>query len=348
MDFAFWIVVAVAGVLVCVLLVLIWLLSARIRLRDAETHHLVIRRLPALMDVERGLPIDVPGPVTDELGDTSFARDIQSAVGQFAGFAEESQQRAERTARSTLISSMRRMQEHADELHDIIAQLPDDARVRVELEHRCAQLTQRAKATALLCGSRPAQRHAATSVPDAVVAATARIRDHSRIEVHNDSTAAVIGRAIEPVTLVLAELLDNAARYSPPETPVQVHFQPAHNGLSAVIDDAGPGMATEQLERAKSLLSGRESADIHRLGDPPKVGFAVTGLLATRYGFKAFVEAASPYGGTRAVLFLPNDLLTGNEAEAETRPTAPEPWQRGTLMGAHAKFPDPEDDPSLN
>ncbi|MFC7342559.1 ATP-binding protein [Saccharopolyspora griseoalba] len=345
MDFAFWVLVAVAVVVVCALLVLIWRLTTRIRLRDAETHHLVIRRLPALMDAERGLPIDVPGPVSAQLAETTFGHDVQSAVGQFAGFAEESQQRAERTARSTLISSMHRMQEHADELRDIIAQLPDGARVRVELEHRCAQLIRRAQATALLCGSRPAQRHHATSLPDAVSAATARIRDHSRIEVHNDSTAAVIGRTVEPVILVLAEFLDNAARYSPPETPVQLHFQPAHNGLSVVVDDAGPGVGDEQLERAKALLSGRESADVHRLGDPPRVGFAVAGLLAARCGFKTFVESASPYGGTRAVLFLPNDVLTG--AEAETQPGAPEPWQRGTLMGAHAKLPDPED-PSLN
>lgn len=349
MEFVLWGVVAVSVVLLCLLLGVIWRFNRRIRLRDAETHHLVIRRLPALMDVERGLPIDVPGPLSPELGESPFGQDVQTAVGQFAGFAEESQQRAERAARATLISSMRRMQEHAEELREVIAGLPDDTRVRTELEHRCAQLTRRAQATSLLCGSRPAQRQSATTAPEAVTAATARIRDHSRVEVHNDSSASVIGRAVESVTLVLAELLDNAARYSPPEAPVQVHFQSAQNGLSAIIDDAGAGMAAEQLERAKSLLSGRESADINKLGDPPALGFAVTGLLAARYGFRAFVEPASPYGGTRAVLFLPNDLLTDPDTGAETRQGAhaTEPWQRGTLLGAHAKPPEGED-PSMN
>ena len=60
----------------------------QIRLRDEEAHHLVTRRLPALMDAERGLPIDVPGPLRPHLADTPFHQEMQTAIGQFAGFAD--------------------------------------------------------------------------------------------------------------------------------------------------------------------------------------------------------------------------------------------------------------------
>jgi hypothetical protein len=50
--------------------------------------------------------------------------------------------------------------------------------------------------------------------------------------------------------------------------------------------------------------------DINRLGDPPQVGFAVVGVLAARYGFTVSVDTRSPYGGVRAVVFLPTELLT--------------------------------------
>jgi hypothetical protein len=121
---------------------------------------------------------------------------------------------------------------------------------------------------------------------------------------------AVISRAVEPVVLTVAELLDNAARHSQPNAPVEVNFQPAHNGMAIVIDDAGVAMNAEELARAERLLSGQESVEINRLGDPPQVGFAVIGVLAARYGFTVSVDTRSPYGGVRAVVFLPGALLS--------------------------------------
>src|SRR5690606_26746306 len=89
-----------------------------------------------------------------------------------------------------------------------------------------------------------------------------------------------------------------------------VNFRSAHNGIAITIDDAGVGMGAEELARAAELLSGETSVDIHRLGDPPQVGFAVAGVLAARYGFKVSVDSQSPYGGVRAVVFVPSSLLT--------------------------------------
>jgi hypothetical protein len=125
------------------------------------------------------------------------------------------------------------------------------------------------------------------------------------------------------VVLAVAELLDNAARHSQPNTSVEVNFQPAHNGIAIVIDDAGVAMNPEELQRAARLLSGLESVDMNRIGDPPQIGFALIGVLAARYGFNVSVDTRSPYGGVRAVVFLPTSLLTRIEAKPRAVHPAP-------------------------
>jgi hypothetical protein len=118
---------------------------------------------------------------------------------------------------------------------------------------------------------------------------------------------------VEPVVLALAALLDNATRYSQPGSIVQVGFQHGHNGHAIVIDDAGVGMTSESVRRAHWLLEGQTGQNFAVVGSPPQIGFAVIGVLAARYGFRVSVDTLSPYGGVRAVLFLPNNLLTSRE-----------------------------------
>ncbi len=59
---------------------------------------------------------------------------------------------------------------------------------------------------------------------------------------------------VGPVRLILSHLLDNAARYSPPQTYVEVSTQLGHHGVTLLIDDAGKRMSDEELERARQTL----------------------------------------------------------------------------------------------
>ncbi len=146
---------------------------------------------------------------------------------------------------------------------------------------------------------------------------------------------AVVSRAVEPVVLAVAELLDNAARHSQPNTTVEVGIQPVHNGACVVIDDAGVGMDGREIQNAVAMLSGRRPVDVSRLGDPPQFGFPVIGVLAARYGFSVSVDTRSPYGGVRAVVFLPSALLTQLDVDGPgTRPL------RGRGGGGTGSSPD--------
>jgi hypothetical protein len=279
--------------------------------RAEEEQHLIGNRLPALAESLSHRPVEVPGPIHPE-----FAEAHGRALDLFTQSVQRATDRGEKSAKATLRAMMRAVQSLANEQQMAISDMQDrhdDPEVLAGLlrvDHMNSQLGRRAQATAVLCGSWPGQQRSASALTDVVRGATSRIRDYLRVSIPTESDIAVISRAVEPVVLAVAELLDNGARHSQPNTSVEVNFRQAHNGMAIMIDDAGVGMTVEELQHAARLLSGEGADDINRLGDPPRVGFAVIGVLAARYGFRVSVDTRSPYGGVRAVVFLPTEMLT--------------------------------------
>lgn len=299
------------------------------RIRDEELAHLVTVRLPALGETLWGRPVEVPGPLHARLMDTKYGAHLKQVTEMVGEARDRAKTRAEESAKATLKSMMRGVQSLANEQQLEISRMqarhddPDVLEGLLRIDHTNAQLGRRAQASAVLCGSWPGLQRSASPLTDVVRGATSRIRDYLRVQVNFQVSDAVVSRAVEPVVLAVAELLDNAARHSQPNTPVEVNFRPAHNGMAIIIDDAGVAMNAEELVRAERLLSGKEKVEINRLGDPPQVGFAVIGVLAVRYGFKVSVDTRSPYGGVRAVVFLPSALLT-RPNDKEGAPEVPE------------------------
>ncbi|MEH0627245.1 MULTISPECIES: ATP-binding protein [Streptomyces] len=293
------------------------------RVREEELRHLVTVRLPALAD-HSGRPGPAVGPLDGRLAETEFGKNLDEVLTRFSGAVEHARTRADQSAKAALKASMRSIQALANEQQVSISEMqdrhddPDVLRDLLEVDHTNAQFGRRAQVIAVLCGSWPGRQRATSPLVEVVRGATSRIRDYRRVRVHGQAGIAVESRAVEPVVLAVAELLDNAARHSRPDTRVEVDVQHVHNGACVVIDDAGVGMDAQAVRRATELLDGHGEVDVTRLGDPPQFGFAVIGMLARRYGFTVSVDTRSPYGGVRAVAFLPTALLTHPE------PAAPE------------------------
>ncbi|KUJ68659.1 ATP-binding protein [Streptomyces albus subsp. albus] len=305
-------------------------LEGGLRSRDEEVRHLVAVRLPALADAANQ-PAPPPGLRDNGLAGTAFAQNLQAVMELFHRAVENAQARADISAKAALKASMRALQGLAHEQQLAISEMqdrhdnPDVLGDLLQIDHANSQFGRRAQAIAVLCGSWPGRQRAASSVTDVVRGAKSRIRDYRRVQVHAQVDIAVVSRAVEPVVLAVAELLDNAARHSQPNTTVEVSLQPVHNGACVVIDDAGVGMDVQEVQRAAALLSGSRPVDVSRLGDPPQFGFPVIGVLAARYGFSVSVDTRSPYGGVRAVLFLPSALLTHLEPDVPQTMPAPAP-----------------------
>jgi hypothetical protein len=178
------------------------------------------------------------------------------------------------------------------------------------VDHTSSQFSRRTKGISVLCGGWLGRRDQSASVYDVARSAQGRIKDFNRVRVNAQVSISITGKAVEPVAVVLAELLDNATKYSAPQSPVEINIQAVPTGVCLVVDDAGVGMSQETKARAAALLSPDSTVDITGLGDPPKFGFAVCGMLAARYGFSVSVDSVSPYGGVRAVIRVPEGLLT--------------------------------------
>ncbi|MFF1421254.1 ATP-binding protein [Streptomyces sp. NPDC058280] len=248
----------------------------------------------------------------------------------YAEAVEEAKDRAEEDTKNALKAAMRTLQGLASEQQLAITKIQDKygelqiLQDLLDIDHMNSQFARRAQSIAVLCDGWLGRQRAAASLYDVVRSAKGRIRHFTRVEIRAQSNFAIVSRAVEPVALTLAELLDNATSYSAPETVIEINIRPVPKGVCIIVDDAGVGMNEEEKARAAKLLSSERSPGVSGLGNPPQFGFTVIGVLAARYGFTVSVDSTSPYGGVRAVVLLPEELLTtmpAPEPEPEEIPT---------------------------
>ncbi|MFI6364924.1 ATP-binding protein [Nocardia sp. NPDC050630] len=196
------------------------------------------------------------------------------------------------------------------------------------IDHTVQQMLRQAQSYVIVCGGLPGRRWPAQSLTDVVGGAIGRVRDYLRVRA-NQLDRIVISRAVEPLVHTLATLLDNALRYSPPTSYVDVTFQEGHHGVTVIIDDAGVRMNAEQMEEARQVLANERPIDIHQLGPSPRVGFPGIAALARRYGFTVYIDGPNVYGGMRAMVYIPEALLvtavTNAEPAVPAVTPAPEP-----------------------
>ncbi|MBP3077967.1 sensory histidine kinase CreC [Streptomyces sp. ADI96-15] len=198
-----------------------------------------------------------------------------------------------------MLADLRAMQErHSDE--DVLADL-------FHLDHRTAQAGRLADSVAVLSGARSGRRWARPIVMESILrGALGRISGYQRVRTHAASDVHVAGHAAEGVMHVLAELLDNATTFSPPNAEVHVYAEEVPAGLIVSVEDAGLVMSEVQLRRAESAVSG--TTDLASLSGT-RMGLAVVGRLARKHGLKVSFRP-SARGGTGVLVLLPQELLS--------------------------------------
>ncbi|MFE5339642.1 ATP-binding protein [Isoptericola sp. NPDC056578] len=254
---------------------------------------------------------------TAELARTREARDDQRSAVETAVVALGRKVQA----------SAHRIQEEAARMVQRHAADPDVLQTSMRIDHAAAQHARQAQNLVALCGRRPGQTwDDPLALPDVVRAAAGRITAFQRVEVSGDPGLAVVGRAVEPVVHVLAELLANATQCSPPSTQVLVAIRQVQRGAVVEVDDCGVGMAARELERVRAVASGARSVGIADLGEVPQTGLAVVGSYARALDLRVDLTE-SVYGGLRAVVMVPAELVTAAAAAPDTlAPSVDEPW----------------------
>lgn len=308
------------------------------------------RKLPAAMrKLRTGEEIDVEAeapagpPAEDETGQVAEALTVvhRAALraaaeraelaggisGVFVNLARRSQVLVHRQL--SLLDSMERRSDDPDELSDLF-----------RLDHLTTRMRRHAESLIILSGAAPGRAwRTPVLLTNVVRAAVSEIEDYARVEVRGFPAACVVGAAVADLTHLLAELVENAAQFSPPHTRVRVTGEPVGNGYVLEVEDRGLGMGPEVLAEANRRIEQSEALDLF---DSDRLGLFVVSRLASRHGIKVHLRT-SPYGGTTAVVLLPTALLHTGSPEHPSREEAPAAPQRRT---EYARVPEEPPAPS--
>jgi hypothetical protein len=136
---------------------------------------------------------------------------------------------------------------------------------------------------------------------------------------------AVRGPVVGDLVHLLAELIDNATAFSPPQSRVEIRGNVVGKGVVIEVEDQGLGLEPDQTEEINALLADPPDFGIMALSDEPRLGLFVVARLAARHGIQVHLRE-SAYGGTRAIVLVRTDLLAPlAELEPEQPITPPKP-----------------------
>ncbi|MEU2998555.1 ATP-binding protein [Streptomyces sp. NPDC006995] len=204
----------------------------------------------------------------------------------------------------SMLADLRSMQErHGEEVFGDL----------LKLDHSTSQLGLMTDRLALLMGGRPSRAWNRPIVMESILrGAVGRIAAYQRVRLHCSSNVAISGFAAEGVMHLLAELMDNAANFSPPIDEVHVYVEERGTGIVVTIEDSGLKMADAAMRRAADSVAGR-TTDLAAL-QGTRLGLAVVGRLALKHRISVNYRPSSR-GGTGVVVLLPRHLIAQESRE---------------------------------
>lgn len=290
------------------------------RLREVATD-IAEHRLPILIGrLSRSDPADVdtwfahmPIDTRDEIGDIARAFDQvhRMAVEQallraritaiFTAFARRTQ--ALIAGQLALLDDLKNDEAGPQRLTDLD-----------ELGRLATRARRHTETLLTLAGEEP-NRYRDQPVPliEVLLAARCEVGDYQRIKFSDIPKTKVHGRAVTDLVHLLAELLENATTFSPPQDNVRVTASRTPDGLVSIeIHSRGIGLISEDY------------ADINeRLACPPVfdtsiargMGLFVVGQLSGRHGVLVRLRPTSERAGTATLVMLPRDMTLNGDGQ---------------------------------
>jgi len=221
----------------------------------------------------------------------------------FRGLARRSQSLLHRQL--ALLDGMERRTEDPQELADLF-----------RIHHLTTRMRRHAESLIILSGQSP-PRGWRNPVPfvDVIRAAVAEVEDYTRVSVISAGDTGLAGPAVGDVIHMIAELVENATIYSPPNTPVVIQGGIVGQGFVVEIEDRGLGMSDDKLAEVNANLA--HPPPFSPTGND-QFGLLVAGQLAERYDIQITLRR-NPYGGTTAIVLLPHGIVVA-EGFAELEP----------------------------
>jgi two-component system OmpR family sensor kinase len=227
------------------------------------------------------------------------SHELRTPLTTIRGYAELYRQGA--LGPDRLPNAMRRIEQEADRMSSLVAELLELARL---------------------------DRNSSLDLTDTDVAELVRdaVADAKAVEparpVSTTTPPRLIVVADEPrIRQVLANLLGNVREHTAPDTPVAVRLARAGQGALIEVTDAGQGMSEDAAARAfDRFYRGGHNGQGHGSG----LGLSIVQAIATAHGGHAMLKSAVGAGTSVQfwIPFRPPGTPDGDEADAD-RPTGP-------------------------
>jgi len=261
-------------------------------------------------DIVRNLRDPIQLPTRDEIGQVGQAFNVVHREAVRIA-AEQAALRASVSA--MFLSLARRSQTLVDRMIgelDTIERGEEDPRRLAqlfELDHLATRMRRNDENLLVLAGadSTPPRREDALLV-DTLRAAQSEVELYHRIEFGTiDSDISIAAHTVNDVVRLVAELLDNATRFSPPNTTVVADARRLRDYALIHIEDRGIGLSAEQVDNLNRRLAEPSAVDVSAFR---LMGLAVVSRLASRYGIQVELRP-NVEGGTVAQVTLPSNIL---------------------------------------
>src|SRR5690349_2355233 len=322
-----------------------------------SVREMATERLPSVVErLRRGVDVDVdaesPPPGSSSIGEISRIAESFGTVQAAAVSAAVDQARLRQGVNQVFLNISMRKQSL---LHRQLGMLdsmerrtsePGALADRFRLDHLTTRMRRHAEGLIILSGAVPGRGwRDPVPVVDVLRAAVAEVEDYVRVDVNSESEDLVAGSAVSDVIHLIAELVENATVFSPPNTRIEVRAERVGTGLVAEVEDRGLGLSPDELADINRRLASSQEFD---LASSDQLGLFVVSQLAARHDIEVSLRR-SVYGGTTAVVLLPFGVIVREEEAPPVRGDQGE-WVSDsgrTLTGRH-RLPAPNRALELN
>ncbi len=250
---------------------------------------------------------------TDEIGQVARAFDqVHAEAVRLAG----NEAILRRNVSAMFVSVSRRSQSLIERLGQMMqsaGQTELDPERRSEfstMEHLVLRMRRNSENLLVLAGYEAVRRWSGSNaLEDVARSAVSEIEQHSRVDLDIQRGITVGGQAATDVEHVLTELIENAAKFSPRDTRVEVSgHELTSGGVLVEIHDSGVGISADRLAEMNQRLDEPPMADV---SVSRHMGLFAVSHLAARHGVRVRLHGA-PSDGLTALVWLP-DSITGRE-----------------------------------
>jgi len=352
----------IAGSVVLVLSIVAFLIAVRManalvrRLRKLRTNTLDLadKQLPAMVQrIADGEEVNVDAELlrvdhgTDEIGQVAEAFETAQRTAVAAAAAEAKTRGGinkvflDIAHRSQIV--VHRQLEVLDLAESKQAD-PEHLELLFQLDHLATHARRNAENLLILGGGQPGRKwRTPVALEEIVRSAISETEDFVRVSAVRLPDVKVLGNVVADLIHLLAELVDNATSFSPPDAPVTVRGNLVGKGVVVEVEDQGLGIGFGEREYLNETLRNPPDFQSMALAGQRHLGLFVTGQLAKRHGISVSLQE-SAYGGIKAIVLIPSSAT-----ETEGRESPQESSSPATRTGRHQAppnfVPQPTQDP---